>query len=96
MADGMTLRELVHTIGFDVDSSTFKPDTYLVIETAVKSPYEKDMAAFDVLEGDAGATTAPTRASPIGTQTHPVDINPCHLMAAAAGVLCVFHFRKKS
>ena len=86
----------MNTIGFDVDSSTFKPDTYLVIETAVRSPYEKDMAAFDVLEGEAGTTTAPTQHPPPGTPTHTADMNPGYLMAAAAGVLGVFHFRKKS
>jgi PGF-CTERM protein len=65
----------MNKISFDVDSSTFKPDEYIVTENAVIQDQATGTALFNVLEqGPVVTTAAPvvTTAAPVVTTAAPV------------------------
>ncbi len=61
----------MNKILFDVDSSTFKPDEYIVTEDAVIQE-ATGTALFNVLEGPAPTPVVTTAATPVATAATPV------------------------
>ena len=61
----------MNKILFDVDSSTFKPDEYIVTEDAVIQE-ATGTALFNVLEGPAPTAVVTTVATPVATAATPV------------------------
>ena len=61
----------LNKILFDVDSSTFKPDEYIVTEDAVIQE-ATGTALFNVLEGPAPTPVVTTAATPVATAATPV------------------------
>ena len=87
----------VNYFTFDIDSSTFKPDIYLINDTAMNIP-GLGRSYFYVLEGSAPVTMTSTQLVPpskIIPTTFPVALNPFIALCGFAGAFGIIRYRAK-